>query len=525
MTEILFARKTDVDNLIAANIGAVRYDIVQTLTAPQQAQALANISGASTVSPTFSGTTTLGPNVTPAANVRLVVNNNTVAVPLAGFTGITEQIAAADNTLNRLQMIGSGGSGISIVNFMNSGGTLASPSATPNGQIVGAFGGAAYGTTGYNTTGGAGILFTTTEIQTDTHQGMGLSFATTPNGTATQVTALTIQASGGVSIGTTTDLGVGSLLVKTKAVIGSAIVPVSGTLLTISGNTVTPPSSDVPMAVQIVSPDNVQTVVVMDSFGGIGKQSFLLARNARGTAASPTALLSGDQLGFFGMTGAYGAGTYISSNGANGGIFFGGVAAENWSVTNQGCSLRLYTTPLATASIAEAVRVQPSGGVSIGSTAVGTDPGLGNLLVQNFINSGGFTRVTTQFDKTSDAALANVPGLSVALIAGKSYIFRAVIYTTAGAGGINVVLTGTATATSVIWTTQYINGGTVSGSSPQTSLGSGIAIASGSTTLYLDGVITVNASGTLALQFAQNSSNVTTSSVRVGSYLEVLQVT
>ena len=58
--------------------------------------------------------------------------------------------------------------------------------------------------------------------------------------------------------------------------------------------------------------------------------------------------------------------------------------------------------------------------------------------------------VTSQFDKTNDAALANVTGLSVNIVTGKTYIFRAVLFVDANVtGGHQYAVSGTATASAI----------------------------------------------------------------------------
>lgn len=98
MIEILFARKADVDALSSG--GALRYDIAQTLTAPQQAQVYANLGGgiaASTVlvTPTGGITTTnaqaaLAELDTKKAAISSLAN---VALSGAGVDMITSGVA------------------------------------------------------------------------------------------------------------------------------------------------------------------------------------------------------------------------------------------------------------------------------------------------------------------------------------------------------------------------------------------------------------------------------------------------
>jgi hypothetical protein len=136
-----------------------------------------------------------------------------------------------------------------------------------------------------------------------------------------------------------------------------------------------------------------------------------------------------------------------------------------------------------------------------------------------FWTDAGTKRVSTQFDKTSDTTLANITGLSVNVAAGRTYTFRAVLYTTSNvAGGVKVAIGGTATATTIVYEARTIDAGLIT-QSRATALGSAVGAVTAVTAaqIIIEGTITVNAAGTLTIQFAQNASNGSASSVLVGS--------
>jgi len=138
-------------------------------------------------------------------------------------------------------------------------------------------------------------------------------------------------------------------------------------------------------------------------------------------------------------------------------------------------------------------------------------------------------RVSTQFDKTSDTTLANVTGLSAEVEAGKTYKFSATLYTTSNvAGGVKCAVSGTATATAIIYEAKVLETGVlkVPGTTRATALDTAVGDITAVTvaTVHVDGLITVNAAGTLTVQFAQNASNGTASSVLVGSNFSVMEV-
>lgn len=154
----------------------------------------------------------------------------------------------------------------------------------------------------------------------------------------------------------------------------------------------------------------------------------------------------------------------------------------------------------------------------------------------NFTNSGTQrqevvltqqTRVSAQFDKTTDTTLANVTGLTATLVAGKIYKFEAVLFVDASlVGGSKYAIAGTATATNIVYEIILLDNGTSANTitSRQTAL-AGSAGQAGTTAGYclIRGLITVNAAGTLTVQFAQNASN-GTSSILVGSNFKTEQI-
>lgn len=148
------------------------------------------------------------------------------------------------------------------------------------------------------------------------------------------------------------------------------------------------------------------------------------------------------------------------------------------------------------------------------------------ILVADATNAGNalVARVSTQYDIATSTVLANVPGLSVNVQAGKTYRFRATLYLTVGTtGGAKVAVGGTATATAIGGGITYIDFATpaVTGAAI-TALGTGVTKAGvAAYQVEVVGTITVNAAGTLTIQFAQAVSNGTNSSVLVGSTFDV----
>jgi hypothetical protein len=142
-----------------------------------------------------------------------------------------------------------------------------------------------------------------------------------------------------------------------------------------------------------------------------------------------------------------------------------------------------------------------------------------------WIADTGRRRASAQFDATASTALANVPGLSVAVQAGRTYSFEAALFVTPDAvGGAKYAIAGTATATAIIYEITHVSdtGNSITIASRQTALGGSAGAGGAGTGLCrIKGLITVNAAGTLTVQFAQNAAN-GTSSVLAGSDFLVL---
>lgn len=148
----------------------------------------------------------------------------------------------------------------------------------------------------------------------------------------------------------------------------------------------------------------------------------------------------------------------------------------------------------------------------------------GGTNIDGWFVDAGTSRVSTQFDKTN-TTLADITGLSANVIAGRTYSFDAVLFVTLDATGLGkAAIGGTATATNIAFD------GWCARTAQATMLSVGFVNSMGTATtgfgvntiktVTLRGTITVNAGGTLTVQFAQGSAS-GTSSVLVGSTFTV----
>lgn len=126
-----------------------------------------------------------GLNISSTGNVGVGIN--TPALPLHISTG-----AAIDRF---------GGMAPHLV-LRGAGGTQAAPTPTANGAGLGLVSGNSFDGSTWNTA--ASIGFYATETTTSTNRGAAISLNTTPNGSATAVTRVTINNAGNVGVGTIT---------------------------------------------------------------------------------------------------------------------------------------------------------------------------------------------------------------------------------------------------------------------------------------------------------------------------------
>jgi hypothetical protein len=156
-------------------------------------------------------------------------------------------------------------------------------------------------------------------------------------------------------------------------------------------------------------------------------------------------------------------------------------------------------------------------------TAAGKLPAVpGDLLTG--LNVPQASRVVADIGYTT-TTLANITGLSIAVLAGETRSFTARLHLNAsGSGGYKAAIAGTATATAIIGdgAVRKVTALSFLATERLTAMGVAIlAVASAVEDGYMEinGVITVNAGGTLTVQFAQNTANGTTTVKRGSTFV------
>jgi hypothetical protein len=166
-------------------------------------------------------------------------------------------------------------------------------------------------------------------------QGSYLTFNTTPNNSASRIEAMRITDAGNVGIGLIPTASLGALQIQATATSGVGLLVVGET------------NNE---RIQIRASQSVGGTAVYSAFA------------SRGNQASPSATLSGDVLGYYQLGGYDGTAWQRSA-------WITGVAAENYSSTNRGSHMVFSTTPTASTTIAERMRITSGGDVGIGTSS------------------------------------------------------------------------------------------------------------------------------------------------------------
>lgn len=180
------------------------------------------------------------------------------------------------------------------------------------------------------------------------------------------------------------------------------------------------------------------------------------------------------------------------------------------------------------------ITTAPTAGSTDASNIYNTDAAAGdsNTYIRN--EAGEVNRLTglaarnsAQFDVTSSTTLVNVTGLTRNVESGRVYGFRAYVQTTANvAGGVKLAVGGTATATAISYEGTLTGGAALVAQTRATALAATVCASTTTTTgtCTIEGVIQVNAGGTLTIQFAQNASNGAASSVLANQMFHLIPI-
>ena len=172
---------------------------------------------------------------------------------------------------------------------------------------------------------------------------------------------LTIDAKGAgtISLGSvsTGNVGVGTAVPDTKLTVSNAasgfVAAQAGTIAHFIG-------------------DGISTRLNIDAYGS---SAAIVQRASAGTLASPSAIVSGSQIGGYSFA-AYNSSTFSTPKG-----LFVCYAAETWTTTANGTDLAWLTTPKGSTTAAERMRADSEGNVTIGTAALNTTATDGFLYI------------------------------------------------------------------------------------------------------------------------------------------------
>lgn len=241
----------------------------------------------------------------------LSVSANAADLP-SGTTGLLFQVGGADGQVISSLVDAFGVGGIPVFNTRYARGTAASPTAVQSGDTLGILGGVGRGATVYSNAG-VQVRFSAAENFTDTAQGTRITLWTTPNGSPDSSVAEAFRVDQDKSVTAYNNF-------------------------TVNKNISALPTGPTGVAVQVGGADGTVASSVVDAFG-VGGIPVFNTRYARNTAASPSAVQSGDTLG---ILGGMGRGTTVYS-GANVQVRFN--ATQTFTDTAQGTRASIWTTP------------------------------------------------------------------------------------------------------------------------------------------------------------------------------------
>jgi len=160
------------------------------------------------------GTGTAVTNVQFATNLSVTTNSTIIAAPNGG-NGLQITSANAGNSNLTIDTFNTANPQ-NFVTMRSARGTSVSPTAVQTGDFIGQFGWTGYGATAFSSVNRALLGGVAAENWTDSAQGMYFALYTTATGGTTVSEKVRFQGSGGVSFGTTTDPGAGSLQINAQ---------------------------------------------------------------------------------------------------------------------------------------------------------------------------------------------------------------------------------------------------------------------------------------------------------------------
>lgn len=518
--------------------------------------------------------TTVGTNAAsvPTLGSSSILSNKTLATgtAFAGYSDIATIVAPSNPSAGSIRLFADSGTG-NLTCLTSAGGNC-----LPSGSS-----GITIGTTTVTSGTGGRFIYETTgnvvgEISTLTSDGTIVTFSPTvttgtgatsglnatanslTTGTAFHFSSSSVTSGSIVNIASTSTAGatgVEGLNIAMSGANGSTGQTITGATISVTNTNVTS-GTNVALTLTASGATTANTALNVTAGQAVFTDGGVSTPGIRGsdadtgiyfanTGTQPSVSINGTGIAYFNASGfgmignsaqlqlGTGAAGFVSPSGAN-------IRCTNG--TTGACNFYLGTSTVGGIG---------SSGVGVFSLANGTVPttsptdvggqfysadaaaGDANIFVRN--EAGEVNRLTglaarnsAQFDKTSSTALANITGLTRNVEASRVYAFTAVLQSTAIAtGGVKFAVSGTATATAISYEGVLVDTGVIVNQTRATALDTTVCASTTSTagTCTIRGVIQVNAAGTFTIQFAQNASDGTASSVLANQYFQLIPIT
>lgn len=160
---------------------------------------------------------------------------------------------------------------------------------------------------------------------------------------------------------------------------------------------------------------------------------------------------------------------------------------------------------------------------AVSGQTIGFNGGAVQVLSPPSVSTAQAVSCTATQTYTSNTTPADIPGISITVASGKTYVITALIMGSAGAGGTNVSIGGTAIIANLYGIGVSYSSASAPLSTNTFTSGTILGLATANWDhMYITMTIVVTTGGTITLQGCQNSSSGTSSFINIGSNLSAI---
>lgn len=335
----------------------------------------------SLLSTTCQVTVTQGSGTYTFSLPTFVCINANAAARQTQITGSVLQLTGADSTNSYIDFDTFAGAG--SLTCRRADGTGASPSAVQLGETLCQISARGYGATGYSSASRANLQFLAGQNWTDSAQGAGITFNTTPNGGTATAEAARFAPSGDLLIGTTSD-GTGLLQVNGAATLSSArFAGATSGVTTVQPAATASGTLTLPAATDTLIGKATTDTLTNKTFDTAGTGNVLDINGTAITAVTGTGsvvlnsgptITGGATIGGGGVTinaSAGSAATGIASGTTTGTLTIGGTAAQTVNMCTSSAAAK--TCSIGSTNASSTLTLSgPAGGISLVGVSTGT---------------------------------------------------------------------------------------------------------------------------------------------------------